>query len=79
MVDPTKILEREARRLYNAWRAEKKRKRLGFVLDLSCSWRQLSNWQREQWRDKALGAIRSKETVADELKREDRERERANG
>lgn len=74
MPDPTKIIERKAQTLYRAFCTARRHRRHGG--GAHPLWSALENWQREIWRQKALADIRSEETVADELKREDAERRR---
>lgn len=74
MADPVRILDAHAKRLYDAWRKKQRPNRM-FGPETG-PWRTISNNEREIWRRKALAALRSAESVADELKREERERVR---
>lgn len=77
MTDPTKIIDRQAERMYEAWLLDTKRHAwnpfTGKPIQQK-AWPELDNHTRERWRDRALAALRSEESVLDELKREDRER-----
>lgn len=79
MADPIAILDAKARELYEAWVASDEGKRAAWNPFLGQRikpqpWDKLDNNIRECWRGRALTAMRSKETLADELRREDRER-----
>lgn len=72
MADATATLDARAQELYDAHR-----KARGYVTAFGRvmpSWSGLDNNQREIWRGAAQADMCSKETLADELKREDRER-----
>jgi hypothetical protein len=78
--NPLAILDAKAIEMYNAWRNNQPRGAFWNPFigaeETPASWDQISNHEREVWREKALAALRSDESVLDELKREDRERRR---
>lgn len=81
MTNPTQIIDRQAERMYEAWLVDARRKGWDWnpftgsrVKDRS--WSELDNHTREVWRDRALAALRSEESVLDELAREDRQRKK---
>lgn len=74
MADAIAILDEHAMKLYMTFRAKNPFLDPGWRQYPRPEWSALSNHAREEWRDKARAALRSKETLADELRREDRER-----
>ena len=77
MSDPTKILDAAAKKLYDAWCVSADGQRAAYnpftgTYTEPEPWNLLDNHLREIWRGKALAALRSEESVADELKREER-------
>ena len=75
MTDPVAILDAKGRELYEAWIASPAGRRARWNpfsgTDERREWDRLDNHTREVWRGKALLALRSKESVADELRREE--------
>lgn len=79
MADPVAMLDAKARELYEAWIEDGGRK--GWDWNPFSGerikpreWHRLDNHSREVWRGKALAVLRSEETLADELRREERQR-----
>lgn len=67
--DPLKLIERTAKKLYREYRRKMAKQFYGVP-----TWDKAHHNTREEWRRKALAAIRSEESVLDEMRREDRER-----
>lgn len=74
--NPIHIVEEKARALYKAFRRKRPRDAFGNVAP---AWMKLRAHEREEWRGRAMASLRSEESLADELGREDRERRKSNG